>query len=86
MCCNMDGKLFQVKTRSTGSNGFPGVEYELVVAQSMDKALDKVSASLDQNESLYDEEMQRAIANGDVDNGRVERNYTDYIVEKDCIE
>lgn len=82
----MSENLYRVKVRELVNGGHPQSRYDLVMAESPHIALDKVKESLNEKNSLYDEEIQRAIVNHEISESRIERSYSGYIELVEYIE
>lgn len=81
---SVPANLYRVKVREH-PHGMPQAGYELVIASDPHTALDMVSEALDEPDTLYDEEIQRAIVDHEIAEHRVERKYDDYIEQVDFV-
>lgn len=75
-----DKKLFRVAVDCNQCSFGPHKIQVVVVASDGHEALDRAPEH-PKAKKLYDEEIQRAIVDGKISDGRVERKYRDYIEE-----
>jgi hypothetical protein len=77
----MEENLYRVKIRTVVNDRHPQADHKLVEAPDASTALDILDDALEEPDTLYDEEIQRAIVNGEISESRISRNYADYIEE-----
>lgn len=76
--------LYRAKVDCANCTTGPHSVYPIVVAEDMHEALDRATEHPNAK-SLWDEDIQRAIANDEISESRVDRKYSDYIEEVEFV-